>query len=99
MNDDSGVFLPYLSKILGAGAGNFIALVFIPPKTLREFASRVTVALIIGVIFAHPVREYLGWSNDGEHLVASSAAAAFISWWVLGVIVRALNTKNDLSKL
>lgn len=98
MNDDPSLAWLALSKVIGVGAGAFIAIVFIPPKTLREFASRIVVSIASGIIFAHPFREYLEWSADSEHVIAASALASFISWWVLGLIVRVLNAKSDFSK-
>lgn len=98
MNDDPNLAWLALSKVFGVSAGAFIALVFIPPKTLREFASRVVVSIGAGIIFAHPLREYLEWGADSEHIVAAAALAAFISWWAAGLIVRVLNAKSDFSK-
>lgn len=97
MNDDPNSWFA-LGKVVGVGSGTFLSLVFIPPKTMREFAVRVAIALVVGLIFAVPLREYLGWSNDLDHVIAASALAAFVSWWAAGLIVRVLNAKSDFSK-
>lgn len=97
MNDDPGSWFA-MGKIIGVGSGTFISLVFIPPKTLRECAVRVAIALFVGFIFSVPLREYLGWSEDIDHVIAASALAAFVSWWAAGLIVRVLNAKSDFSK-
>lgn len=76
-------------KAAGAVAGTILALVFIPPRTLWGFFRRATASLICGPIFAPIVKSYLAWPAEWEYILASAALAAFISWFVLGVIVSA----------
>lgn len=74
-------------KLAGALAGTVLALVFLPPRTLWGFFRRTVASLICGPIFAPIVQAYLAWPNEWEHILASAALAAFISWFVLGIIV------------
>lgn len=98
MADDPSLLASLAARAFGTGAGAFVALVFIPPKTIKEFVSRVSVSSVVGVIFAHPAREYIGWENETEHTIAAAAMVSFASWWILGVFVRYLKAKDDLSR-
>lgn len=78
-----------LIKILGAVAGAIMALVFIPPKTFNGLVRRTTASLIAGPIFSPVVHSYMTWQNTLEYWLAAAALTAFVSWWVLGVVVNA----------
>lgn len=76
-----------LIKGLGSLAGTILALVFIVPKTVSGFIRRTVASLIGGIVFGPVIHVYLAWPTVWEHLVASSAIASFLSWWVMGPIV------------
>lgn len=78
-----------LIKSAGSLAGAVVALVFVPPRTIRGFFRRSTAALICGAAFAPYVQDKAGFSTDGEGLFAAACLAAFVSWWVAGAIKRA----------
>lgn len=75
-------------KAIGAIAGTFVALVFLPPRRWKEFLARAMVGPVVGIISAPHVRDYLGWPATEESIVSSAALGAFISWWGLGAILR-----------
>jgi hypothetical protein len=79
-----------LIKIIGALAGAVLALVFIPPKTFTGFTRRMTASLIVGPIFSPVVHSYMLWPDKWEHHLAAAALTAFLSWWMLGVIINAV---------
>lgn len=78
-----------LLKAIGSLAGAIVALVFVPPRTIRGFFRRTTAALICGVAFAPIIRAKAGFAEDGEGLFAAACLAAFVSWWVAGALKRA----------
>ena len=79
-----------LIKLAGAFAGSVMALVFIPPRTRREFWRRGSGSLIMGVVFAPAAIEWLKLSPTAEGMVAGGCAAAFSGWWIMGLVIRVL---------
>lgn len=75
-------------KFLGAAAGTVLALVFVPPRTLKGFFRRGAAALISGPIFAPYVQGWVGFAPDVDGLISAACLAAFVSWWFLGTIIR-----------
>jgi hypothetical protein len=75
--------------IKGAGtlAGTILALVFQPPRSTAGFFRRCTFSLISGFLFSPIVIDYLKWTDTTEHEVAAASIAAFISWFIAGVVV------------
>lgn len=73
------------AKIIGILAGSFLALVFIPPRSVSGFFRRATAALVFGWVFGPVVHRYTGWDGELENVAAAGAIAAFCSWWLLGV--------------
>lgn len=88
MNDDPSLAAVLIARVAGAFSGAFLALVFIQPRTLREFVSRAVISVVSGLIFTHPIRVYLGWGQDIESVLAAATIAGFASWFVMGLIVR-----------
>lgn len=77
-------------KFIGAAAGSTLALVFVPPRTRLGFARRATASLIGGVMFAPYVREWGKFADNWEGMIAAACAAAFMSWWAMGAVIRVL---------
>jgi hypothetical protein len=76
-------------KALGAAGGSFLALVFQPPSTTREFLIRAAFSFMSGLLFGDPVRDqYLHWPDNWRMWLAATALVALISWWVFGAAVR-----------
>lgn len=68
-------------KALGSLGGAFLALVFQPPTTTRDFVIRSLFAFVSGLLFADPVRtEYLKWPETWQMWLASSGLVALVSW-------------------
>jgi hypothetical protein len=78
-----------IAKLLGGFAGATMALVFLPPKTLAGFFRRSVASLIAGPVFAPITHAQMGWPDTWENHLAAAALTAFVSWWVLGVVVSA----------
>lgn len=76
-------------KALGATAGAFLALIFQPPKSVRDFVLRSIFSTLSGFLFADPVRsQYLKWPDEWQMWLASAALVALGSWWVFGAAIR-----------
>ncbi len=77
-------------RSFGSFLGAILALVFQPPKTLPEFATRSVFSLISGAVFGEPVREWLKWSDRPTMVIAAAAITALASWWAWGTAVRVI---------
>lgn len=73
-----------LAKVCGVMAGTALALVFNPPPTRAEFARRCFVSVVFGAVFGPVIVWRFDLPGDVETTVAAFAAAAFLSWWILG---------------
>lgn len=75
------------AKIIGILAGSILALVFLPPKTIKGFMQRLASAIIFGAVAGAPLRiHYLGWDEDFDSIIGAFALASFCSWWAMGTI-------------
>lgn len=72
------------AKIIGIIAGSFLALVFLPPRSIPGFVRRALSALVFGWVFEPIVLEYLQWPSTDERIIAAGAIASFASWWAMG---------------
>jgi len=78
-------------KAMGAAGGAFLALVFQPPTTTRDFVIRSVFSLFSGLLFGDPIRsEYLHWPESLQHIVGAHAVVALASWWVFGAATRVI---------
>lgn len=87
-----------IGKTLGALGGAFLALVFIPPRGVREFMARGSGSIVAGIIAAPVARGYFGWPSDLESLMAAAAVAAFAAWPIMGlftVVVRSRQRREE----
>lgn len=106
MGGKIGTFAPVVAKVtpeefaalafkfLGAASGAALALVFSPPRTFPGFVRRLLAAMIFGTVFSGYARGYLGFSQDGEGIVAASCLTAFVSWAAMGTITRIVKAWN-----
>lgn len=83
-----------IAKIIGTLLGTLLALVFIPPRTKRGFFRRSVTAMIVGPVSSPFIAPWLASHTSIEpgwdlHL-GSAAAGAFCSWWMLGLLKRAI---------
>lgn len=72
------------ARIIGIFAGSFLALVFLPPRSLSGFARRGMSAIVFGWVFGPVLHDYFQWPLTDEKVIASGAIAAFSSWWLMG---------------
>jgi hypothetical protein len=72
------------ARIIGIFSGAFLALVFLPPRTVSGFIRRTLAALVFGWIFGPIVMDYLDWQASEERTAAAFAIAAFASWGIMG---------------
>jgi len=81
-----------IDRLIGAGAGALIAVLFIPPKSWNEAIRRLAVGTISGIIFMLPFRDWLmNWPDTVEYMVASACFVALAAWWILGAIPKAID--------
>lgn len=86
-------FIEMMIKALGAAGGSFLALVFQPPTTMRDFLIRTGFSFLSGVLFGDPMRtQYLHWPEDWRMWLAASALVSLVSWWVFGAAVRIIGS-------
>lgn len=77
-------------ELLGAIAGAAVALLFLPPKSRTEFARRFALSIIVGMIFADPVRVRLGQEAVWQNYLAGSAGVAMLGWFIIGAAIRVI---------
>lgn len=80
------------AKIMGAFWGAVVALLFMPPKTKQEAARRGLATIIMGTIATPVLFLYFGWPMTTDFIVASSAAIACLSWFLLPVAMAGSRT-------
>lgn len=79
---------PYAAAVMAAKAissfgGSVLALIFQPPRTMREFWQRLIFSAGCGFAFGDTVRtEYLHWPESDPNVYASIVGVAAISWFV-----------------
>lgn len=73
-----------IARLLGILAGSFLALTFLPPRSVSGFMRRGLSALVFGWVFSPVIHDYFQWPATDERLIASGAIAAFCSWWLMG---------------
>lgn len=85
---DMDVLAALVAKALGAVGGAILALVFIWPATRKEALSRGVVSIFCGWAFEPHLSWYLSIPDTGEMTMGTAAAAAALSWWVMGAVIR-----------
>lgn len=84
MIDTTAILLRVISSLAGAVLG----LIFLAPKTVAEFWTRLVFSTLAGLLFGGGLREWLKWPDHLEMVVGSSALVALLSWFVMGAVVR-----------
>jgi hypothetical protein len=87
----------WAAKGTGAIAGSAISLAYLLPIGRREAALRFAVGAASGVVFGGAagvkIATELGIENvlgQAETLLMGAAAASFVAWWALGLMLRML---------
>lgn len=90
----------HLSVKAVAGIGGFIGgalfMVFLRPKNVWDAAVRSSVSTTTAII-GHPIlSDYMGWTSNNDHVIASSAIIGFCAWSLLSVAAKLLtNAEHD----
>ena len=98
------LFQDHISAKAVAGIGGFIGgalfMVFLKPKNVWDAAIRSSVSTTTAII-GHPLLcEYMGWSGNTDHVIASSAIIGFASWSVLSIVAKMLiNAEHEKLEL
>lgn len=95
MHDDPSAWASLAYRFTGAVAGAFLALVFILPRSWRDFWRRGTGSLVAGLVFAYPVRLWMDLPMEGECIMAAAAIAGFCGWGAMSVYAVWLRSKRD----
>lgn len=82
-------------RIMGAAIGSIVALIYVPPRTKREFFQRLIVSVLTGGTVAPGVAAYMAWPALPEYYTASAAIASCLSWWVVGMVVRRVRENGE----
>lgn len=88
------IFQDHISTKAIAGIGGFIGgaifMIFLKPKNVWDAAIRSSVSTTTAII-GHPILcEYIGWSNNTDHVLASAAIIGFTSWSLLSIAAKLL---------
>ena len=78
-------------KAIGTVGGSILALSFQPPKDRAEWIYRSVFSLLSGALFADATHDYLKWPQTWQMDIASAAATAMLSWFLMGAVVRFIN--------
>lgn len=84
------IMIDLIFRLMGAGFGAAMALVFEPPRTKGGFWRRAIAGIGCGLLFAGKIRDEFGFSPGWEGEAQAAAVAAFVSWFAMGAIVRAI---------
>jgi len=95
MHDDPSAWATLAYRFTGAIAGAFLALVFILPRSWRDFWRRSTGSIVAGLVLAYPVRLWLDLPQEGEYVMASAAIAGFGGWGAMSVYAAIVRAKRD----
>lgn len=79
-------------RIVGSIAGAALALVFVPPRTLRGFVRRGFSSTLSGVVFAGYVQGWLEFTPDTDGTIGAACLTAFASWSAMGTLKRLAET-------
>lgn len=77
-----------VSKAIGSVAGAIAALVYLPPRSWRDFLSRLVIGIMGGMILEPYVRSWLEMNADFEGRLAGAFIAAVCSWQAMGLVNR-----------
>lgn len=75
-----------IAKAVGSVSGAVLSLIFIPPRSVGEFARRGSASLIGGMVGGQYVHDFRTWPEGFDYYVLASALAGFVTWWGLGAI-------------
>lgn len=81
-------------RVAGAVSGSLVALVIVEPGTLPGFFKRFACSIVMGLIFADVVADYLSWSMIvPNRIIAASFLAGMLGWFVADAAIRFARTR------
>ena len=102
MSDWTTTLADWSARGAGAIAGSSVSLVYFIPKQRHEAISRLVVGVICGLVFGQAAGEKLVQlmvlevhPKEFEVVLMGAAAASFVSWWVLGLLVRMIERSSS----
>ncbi len=95
MHDDPSAWAVLVYRLTGAISGAFLALVFILPRSWRDFWRRAAASIVFGLVLAYPVRLWLDLPEEGEYIMAAAAIAGFAAWGAMGIGAAIMRSKRD----
>jgi uncharacterized protein YoaH (UPF0181 family) len=81
--------------MIGGLFGGFAILTFIRPKTIGEAFMRGGMSVGSAIVFAQPLLEVLGLSNNWETQMMAGFCVGFLSYTVLGMIANFLRKNQN----
>lgn len=83
------VWIETIVKLIGAGGGAALSLVYFPPSSFADFSRRTAAALIFGILLTAWTRSWLGFGSGIEASAGAACLTAFVSWPAMGALWRA----------
>lgn len=81
-------------RAIGAVCGAVLALVYDPPRTLRQTINRFVFSVLSGFIFAFIAIERFGWGGGPRYQLAAATFVAAVSWLLAGVVTKILKATD-----
>jgi hypothetical protein len=95
MPDPTSYLTAKVASMIGGLFGGFAILTFIRPKTISEAFMRGGMSVGSAIVFAQPLLEVLGLSNNWETQMMGGFCVGFLSYTVLGMIANFLRKNQN----
>ena len=95
MPDPTSYLTAKVASMVGGLFGGFAILAFIRPKTISEAFMRGGMSVGSAIVFAQPLLEVLGLSNNWETQMMAGFCVGFLSYTVLGMIANFLRKNQN----
>jgi hypothetical protein len=95
MPDPTSYLTAKVASMIGGLFGGFAILTFIRPKTIGEAFMRGGMSVGSAIVFAQPLLEVLGLSNNWETQMMAGFCVGFLSYTVLGMIANFLRKNQN----
>ncbi len=95
MADPTGYLTAKVASMVGGLFGGFAILTFIRPKTIGEAFMRGGMSVGSAIVFAHPLLELAGASNNWETQMMAGFCVGFLSYTVLGMVANFLRKNQN----
>jgi hypothetical protein len=95
MADPASYLTAKIASMIGGLFGGFAILTFIRPETIGEAFMRGGMSVGSAIVFAQPLLEMLGLSNNWETQLMGGFCVGFLSYTVLGMIANFLRKNQN----